>query len=151
MAGALNKHIALVGFMGAGKSTLGRQVAERLGRNFVDVDAELENVTGRSIPQLFDEGEAFFRTKEAKATVERFNVGDLLTSASGSTGGELVSSGTIFGGAALIGLVNIVLLTATAISGFSTIATLVASCCIRAADSSKTLTPAQRSHSCPTS
>lgn len=41
------------------------------------------------------------------------NVGDLLTSASGS-GGELVSSGTIFGGAALIGLVNIVLLTAMA-------------------------------------
>jgi hypothetical protein len=41
------------------------------------------------------------------------NVGDLLTSASGS-GGELVSSGTIFGGAALVGLVNIVLLTAMA-------------------------------------
>ena len=40
------------------------------------------------------------------------NVGDLLTSAGGQTGGELVSSGTIFGGAALIGLVNIVLLTA---------------------------------------
>jgi Transmembrane domain of unknown function (DUF3566) len=45
------------------------------------------------------------------------NVGDLLTSASGSTGGELVSSGTIFGGAALIGLVNIVLLTALATCG----------------------------------
>jgi Transmembrane domain of unknown function (DUF3566) len=44
------------------------------------------------------------------------NVGDLLTSASGS-GGELVSSGTIFGGAALIGLVNIVLLTAMATAG----------------------------------
>jgi hypothetical protein len=43
------------------------------------------------------------------------NVGDLLTSASGS--GELVSSGTIFGGAALIGLVNIVLLTAMATCG----------------------------------
>lgn len=42
------------------------------------------------------------------------NVGDLLTSASGQTGGELVSSGTIFGGAALIGLVNIVLMTAMA-------------------------------------
>ncbi|OBF38145.1 hypothetical protein A5724_10455 [Mycobacterium sp. ACS1612] len=42
------------------------------------------------------------------------NVGDLLTSAGGSSGGELVSSGTIFGGAALIGLVNIVLLTAMA-------------------------------------
>ncbi|MGH2369088.1 MAG: DUF3566 domain-containing protein [Mycobacterium sp.] len=45
------------------------------------------------------------------------NVGDLLTSASGTTGGELVSSGTIFGGAALIGLVNIVLLTAMATVG----------------------------------
>ena len=42
------------------------------------------------------------------------NVGDLLTSSGGSAGGELVSSGTIFGGAALIGLVNIVLLTAMA-------------------------------------
>jgi Transmembrane domain of unknown function (DUF3566) len=45
------------------------------------------------------------------------NVGDLLTSASGTTGGDLVSSGTIFGGAALIGLVNIVLLTAMATVG----------------------------------
>ena len=45
------------------------------------------------------------------------NVGDLLTSASGSAGGELVSSGTIFGGAAVIGLVNIVLLTAAATVG----------------------------------
>jgi hypothetical protein len=45
------------------------------------------------------------------------NVGDLLTSASGQAGGELVSSGTIFGGAALIGLVNIVLMTAMATVG----------------------------------
>lgn len=45
------------------------------------------------------------------------NVGDLLTSASGTAGGELVSSGTIFGGAALIGLVNIVLMTAAATIG----------------------------------
>ena len=45
------------------------------------------------------------------------NVGDLLTSAGGSAGGELVSSGTIFGGAILIGLVNIVLMTAAATIG----------------------------------
>lgn len=45
------------------------------------------------------------------------NVGDLLTSASGSSGGELVSSGMIFGGAALVGLVNIVILTAMATAG----------------------------------
>ncbi|MEE6169879.1 MULTISPECIES: DUF3566 domain-containing protein [unclassified Mycolicibacterium] len=45
------------------------------------------------------------------------NVGDLLTSSGGNAGGELVSSGTIFGGAALIGLVNIVVLTAMATIG----------------------------------
>lgn len=45
------------------------------------------------------------------------NVGDLLTSASGSSGGELVSSGTIFGGAAVVGLVNIVVLSAMATVG----------------------------------
>jgi len=45
------------------------------------------------------------------------NVGDLLTSASGTTGGELVSAGTIFGGAALVGLINIVLLSAMATVG----------------------------------
>ena len=90
MAGALTKHIALVGFMGAGKSTLGREVAERLGRPFVDVDAEVEGVTGRSITQLFEEGEAFFRTKEAKVTVERLHTSPPAVLALG--GGALGSS-----------------------------------------------------------
>ena len=90
MAGALTKHIALVGFMGAGKSTLGREVAERLGRPFVDVDAEVELVTGRSITQLFEEGEAFFRTKEAKVTVERLHTSPPAVLALG--GGALGSS-----------------------------------------------------------
>ena len=53
MAHALDRHVALVGFMGAGKSTLGAEVAERLGRPFVDLDRELERVLGRSIPELF--------------------------------------------------------------------------------------------------
>ena len=44
MAHALDRHLALVGFMGAGKSTLGAQVAERLGRRFVDLDRELEQI-----------------------------------------------------------------------------------------------------------
>jgi len=68
---ALDKHVALVGFMGAGKSTLGADLASRLGRPFVDVDRELEAVTGMGIPDLFREGEVFFRTKEARLTVER--------------------------------------------------------------------------------
>ena len=52
--------------MGAGKSTLGPEVARRLGRPFVDLDAELERTLGTSIQQLFtQEGEAAFRVKEA--------------------------------------------------------------------------------------
>ena len=50
---ALGRHVALVGFMGAGKTTLGAELAERLDRPFVDVDAEVEQVGGASIPELF--------------------------------------------------------------------------------------------------
>jgi shikimate kinase/3-dehydroquinate synthase len=51
--------------MGAGKSTLGPEVAERLGRPFVDLDLELERSLGKEIPQLFEEsGEAEFRVQE---------------------------------------------------------------------------------------
>ena len=87
---ALNKHVALVGFMGAGKSTLGAAVAERLGREFVDVDREVEATTGRTIAELFGEGEAFFRTKEARVTVERLRTGPPAVLALG--GGALASS-----------------------------------------------------------
>ena len=90
MATALSRHVALVGFMGAGKSTLGREVAERLGREFVDLDAEVENVTGRPIAELFGEGEAFFRTKEARVTLDRLRGGPPAVLALG--GGALGSS-----------------------------------------------------------
>lgn len=63
---ALNRHLALVGFMGAGKSTLGRAVAARLGRPFVDVDRTIEERCEVSIPELFaTQGEAEFRRAEA--------------------------------------------------------------------------------------
>ena len=67
MAGlsALGRHLALIGFMGAGKSTVGPEVARRLGRPFLDVDDEIERVEG-PIPELFaDRGEAAFRELEA--------------------------------------------------------------------------------------
>jgi 3-dehydroquinate synthetase/shikimate kinase len=57
--------------MGAGKTTLGFQVADRLGRRFVDCDTELERGLRRTIPQLFEErGEAGFRVLEAEATLD---------------------------------------------------------------------------------
>jgi shikimate kinase/3-dehydroquinate synthase len=70
VAHALDRHVALVGFMGAGKTTLGAQVAERLGRRFVDLDRELERTTGQTIPELFEQrGEAEFRALESETTV----------------------------------------------------------------------------------
>ncbi|MDF2749318.1 MAG: 3-dehydroquinate synthase [Gaiellaceae bacterium] len=61
---ALERHLALVGFMGAGKSTVGADVAERLGRPFVDLDAEIERRSGRSVQEHFAGGEAAFRAVE---------------------------------------------------------------------------------------
>jgi shikimate kinase/3-dehydroquinate synthase len=70
VAHALDRHVAIVGFMGAGKSTLGWEVAERLGRRLVDLDHELARSAGRTIPELFEErGEVEFRVLEAQATI----------------------------------------------------------------------------------
>ena len=64
-AHALNRHLALTGFMGAGKSTMGAQVARRLGRRFVDLDREIEARAGITIDELFArDGEAAFRVLE---------------------------------------------------------------------------------------
>jgi len=60
------RRIYLVGFMAAGKTTLGRRVAERLGLAFVDLDEEIEKKSGKTIRALFEEsGEAAFRQREA--------------------------------------------------------------------------------------
>ena len=70
MAHALDRHLALIGFMGAGKSTLGAEVAGRLGRRFVDLDRDLEESSGRSVPELFESlGEQGFRVLEAEHTI----------------------------------------------------------------------------------
>jgi shikimate kinase/3-dehydroquinate synthase len=66
VAHALNRHVALVGFMGAGKSTLGAGAANRLGRRFLDLDVEIERQTGATVPELFEQGEAEFRDVEER-------------------------------------------------------------------------------------
>lgn len=59
-------NIVLIGFMGTGKSAVGRVLARRLGWRHLDTDAEIERLAGRTIPEIFtEEGEAAFRAREA--------------------------------------------------------------------------------------
>jgi shikimate kinase len=61
-------HVLLIGMMGAGKSTVGRIVADRMRRPFRDSDADVERRTGKSVPSIFAErGEAAFRAEERTA------------------------------------------------------------------------------------
>lgn len=66
---ASEKHIVLIGLPGVGKTTVGRAVAKRLGREFLDLDALIERSFGKSVSEIFrDHGEAAFRAAEAKVT-----------------------------------------------------------------------------------
>lgn len=66
VTGAL-RSLVLVGLMGAGKSSVGRRLATRLGFNFIDADTEIEKAAGATIPEIFAEhGEAAFRDGERK-------------------------------------------------------------------------------------
>jgi len=59
------KNIILIGFMGTGKTTIGRLLASSLGRPFIDSDKKLEDEQGMTIRELFElHGEAYFRQKE---------------------------------------------------------------------------------------
>ena len=66
-----NQHLVLVGLTGSGKTTVGRLAAERLGRTFVDTDAEIEHRTGRTVRAIFaEDGEPAFRDLEAKVLAD---------------------------------------------------------------------------------
>ena len=60
-------NVSIIGMPGCGKSTVGAALAKRLGKRFVDLDAEIERRTGHNIPDIFaQEGETAFRRYEAK-------------------------------------------------------------------------------------
>ncbi|WP_456383338.1 shikimate kinase [Hydrogenimonas sp.] len=62
------ENIVLIGFMGAGKSTVGRKLAKRSGRYFLDADTLIETAQGKAITSIFDEkGEAYFRELEKES------------------------------------------------------------------------------------
>ncbi len=77
-------NLFLVGLPGAGKSTLGRQLARRLNKRFVDADTELEQRLGVSIPTIFEiEGEAGFRDREEATMAELTTFTDIVLSTGG--------------------------------------------------------------------
>ena len=70
---ASQDNIFLVGLMGAGKTSVGRLLAQRLDMKFFDADAEIERITGVKIPVIFEiEGESGFRSREEKM-IEQLN------------------------------------------------------------------------------
>jgi len=84
--------IVLVGLMGAGKSTVGRRLAVRLGLPFVDADTEIETAAGMSIPDIFERfGEAYFRDGERRV-IARLMDGERRVIATG--GGAFVDQKT---------------------------------------------------------
>lgn len=83
------KNVILIGFMGTGKTSIGKMLATKLGCAFIDMDVLIEEQSGMSIPAMFEKyGEAYFRNKESELAVtlsERQN-------AVISTGGGIVKN-----------------------------------------------------------
>jgi len=70
------RSIVLVGMMGAGKSSIGRRLAQRLGLSFVDADAEIEAAAGMTIAEIFArDGESYFRSGEARVIARLLDQG----------------------------------------------------------------------------
>lgn len=82
------KSIYLLGFMGCGKTTVGKILAKELNRQFIDLDEEIVLHTGKSIPMIFEEkGENGFRKIESEV-LKKVSCGDSVI----STGGGIVTS-----------------------------------------------------------
>jgi shikimate kinase len=84
--------IVLVGMMGAGKTTVGRRLAARLGRHFVDSDEEVEKAAGMTIEDIFaSRGEADFRAGEVRVIARLLKDSDLVL---GTGGGAFMNADT---------------------------------------------------------
>lgn len=79
-------HVILTGFMATGKTEVGRRLARRLGRPFIDVDGLVEAADGHSVAEIFaSRGEGRFRELERTAVVEACRVPDAVVATGGGT------------------------------------------------------------------
>ena len=82
----MKNNLILTGFMGTGKTSLGKLLAEKLGRCFIDLDQKIEQDTGLTIPQIFEMyGEKYFRELEKKAVEEVSQRRNLVIATGGGT------------------------------------------------------------------
>lgn len=80
------KNIILCGFMGCGKTTVGKQLAKITDREYVDMDIYIEQKTGKTIKDIFaQQGEAYFRELEHTAALELAQKSNMIISAGGGT------------------------------------------------------------------
>ena len=77
--------IFLIGYMGSGKTTVGRKMASLLDSNFVDLDTRIESTTGKTITELFDSGEDAFRKLERETLMGISKDPKLVLSTGGGT------------------------------------------------------------------
>jgi shikimate kinase len=78
------RSIVLVGMMGAGKSSVGRRLAQRLGLPFADADIEIENAAGMTIPEIFaTRGEPEFREGERRVILRLIAQGPMVLATGG--------------------------------------------------------------------
>jgi shikimate kinase len=76
----------LVGMMGAGKSSIGRRLASRLGIPFIDADTEIESAAGMTIPEIFEKhGEPYFRAGEARVIARLLDNGPQVLATGGGS------------------------------------------------------------------
>ena len=81
---ANNNNIFFIGLMGAGKTTIGKQLAKQLGKTFYDADHEIEKRTGVKIPVIFDlEGEQGFRKRESAVIQELTQLDNIVLATGG--------------------------------------------------------------------
>ena len=101
----MTSRVVLVGFMGAGKTTVGRELAALLGWDFVDLDARIEAGAGKSVAAIFDsEGEPAFRALELEAAREAMHGQRVVIAAGGGAFAQAATREVLTSGATTVWL-----------------------------------------------
>lgn len=82
----MKNRVVIIGMPGSGKTTVGKKLGEELSLEFVDMDDYIEKTTGKTVPQLFEKGEEYFRNIETQACSDLIKKDNVLI----STGGGVI-------------------------------------------------------------